>query len=813
VLLAVGGFAWRVAAQNETPANPRSRIPLGQEDLAKGAAEGPAPLLPADLARTAAHASPAIAALYRSLADADPTAEPPYEEMALKRVAEFLNSADVALSPIQRLQACEVVLGAALRFHLGMRDRPLGAGNGLGKRLEERLLEVRLHLLRATAASARRQQDWKDALALAERLQRTYPDEQSLLLEVARLRTAYAGFHLLNRNDAAARQQVEWIEEHFIQEPVFEPLRVLWLYRPGLDTIRRSLRERAAALLREAASLRDDRAAARKLEQALAAWPQLPGLRDAYLRRKNAYTILHVGVRALPEFMSPATACTDAERQAVELLFEGLLKAVYDDGHGQRYLGQLALGPPVVLDDGRRRFHLAHNAFWSDGKRVTSFHVRDTIQANLRLPERPPEWTDLVEAPSVTKESFEIEFKFRQSYFDPLALLTFKVLPQTIKQADDETFARKPVGSGPYQYAGRRFEDGRTFALFAANPLYRRPGHPDGPAIREIRFYVPTDPAREFRDPQRPLHLFLDLPTARLGDLAKAGVKDVRTLRNRRIWFLAVNHRVPALADQSLRRAFALALDRDKILTDRFRGGEPAHRLLGVTGGAMALATMDLRRDVRREFHRPLTGPYPPGSWACAEVPASLHDFPRAQAIAKGTKAKLPMVALTLKYPTDEPGAAAACQDIADQIGRLAASVGWKVQIKPVGLPPRQLRKDLAERQYELAYHHHDYATEGYWLWPLFDSREEALKPGGTNFLGYKDDADLEDLFRNMMRQRDFAEVKKLAHNIQGHLFERMPFIPLWQLDTHIAVHSALRPAHVDPLLVFDAVADWKLEK
>jgi len=169
------------------------------------------------------------------------------------------------------------------------------------------------------------------------------------------------------------------------------------------------------------------------------------------------------------------------------------------------------------------------------------------------------------------------------------------------------------------------------------------------------------------------------------------------------------------------------------------------------------------------------------------------------------------MVALTLKYPTDEPGAAAACQDIADQIGRLAASVGWKVQIKPVGLPPRQLRKDLAERQYELAYHHHDYATEGYWLWPLFDSREEALKPGGTNFLGYKDDADLEDLFRNMMRQRDFAEVKKLAHNIQGHLFERMPFIPLWQLDTHIAVHSALRPAHVDPLLVFDAVADWKL--
>ena len=40
-----------------------------------------------------------------------------------------------------------------------------------------------------------------------------------------------------------------------------------------------------------------------------------------------------------------------------------------------------------------------------------------------------------------------------------------------------------------------------------------------------------------------------------------------------------------------------------------------------------------------------------------------------------------------------------------------------------------------------------------------------------------------------------------------------MPLIPLWQLDTHVALHPALRPTRLDPLLIFDDVAEWKLEK
>src|SRR5439155_24925245 len=99
-----------------------------------------------------------------------------------------------------------------------------------------------------------------------------------------------------------------------------------------------------------------------------------------------------------------------------------------------------------------------------------------------------------------------------------------------------------------------------------------------------------------------------------------------------------------ALADQNLRQAFAHALDRERILTYRFSGGEPGHRLLAAAGGAAAVATLDLRQGGHAEYHRPLNGPYPAGSWAVCpppQVPAVLHDPARARDFARKAATRL----------------------------------------------------------------------------------------------------------------------------------------------------------------------------
>jgi hypothetical protein len=43
-------------------------------------------------------------------------------------------------------------------------------------------------------------------------------------------------------------------------------------------------------------------------------------------------------------------------------------------------------------------------------------------------------------------------------------------------------------------------------------------------------------------------------------------------------------------------------------------------------------------------------------------------------------------------------------------------------------------------------------------------------------------------------------------------MWAKMPMIPLWQLDTVIAVHKRLTPSRIDPLVIFADVERWRLE-
>jgi ABC-type oligopeptide transport system substrate-binding subunit len=308
------------------------------------------------------------------------------------------------------------------------------------------------------------------------------------------------------------------------------------------------------------------------------------------------------------------------------------------------------------------------------------------------------------------------------------------------------------------------------------------------------------------------------VPTQQLPALKSAGLQDVRTLPSRRVYFLALNNRVPALANQDLRRAFAHALDRKVLLNDHFRGGIPPRPWLVAADSILGVFAAQ-RQFVPIKHHRPLNGPYPPDSWACCPPPrveADLHDLGRARAFARDARTALgkpDKLVLSLKFPNDDPHVAAACADIAEQLQRLGASVDLPLHIKLEGLPPRELHEAIAQRKYDLAYWFHDHATEAYWLWPLFDTRAEALAVGGSNYLGYENDAALGSLLKRAMEIPDFTRVKELTHDVHAHLVERMPLIPLWQFDTHLVVHPHLHPTRLDPLLIFDNVEEWKLVK
>ncbi len=481
--------------------------------------------------------------------------------------------------------------------------------------------------------------------------------------------------------------------------------------------------------------------------------------------------VLYIGVRSLPESMSPALAFTLPERQVLDLIFERLVEPVEDPQGVQHYRPQLAERMPRVAPL-ERDFRIRAGAKWPDGSPVTALDVREMVQRLLKRDwvGRSPLWQELNDV-RVGGDPARVRLTFKNGQFEPLTPMSFPVLPQHFRKKplrlDDEQFAREPFGSGPYQVDPQRVkEDGREYLVLRPNPHYERDGRK--PAFAEIRLFAAKNGAKEFAR-ANPMHVWLDAPAG-----AIEGAK-VQTLASNRVYCLAVNHRHTPLADVKLRRAIAHAINRKAILKKHFGVSEP---------------------------DAALNGPYPKQSWASSSEVLALNNPQLARSNLGENE-----VTLSLKYPDDDSRVAAACTEIQAQLGKLATQKGVGIHLKLVPLSPRQLKKDVDDRDYELAYFHLDYPDDTFPLWPYFDQAEKDR--GGANFLGYGD-ADLLNRLSRLRSARNFKTVREVAQSTHLAFFEQLPFIPLWRLPTHVAFRG-IDPGRLDGRRVFANVERWRL--
>ncbi len=728
----------------------------------------------------------------------------PYEEIALEKVEEFLGAHYEKFGPAEsnpqylarpdQLVAAEHALSAVLRFHESAKGRGVRKGEEwepVEANLRKHLLDVSLEQLNALTAA----KDWGQAFELGKRLYDTYgspADKAKIARPLAELlKRAVKDLSANDDNLREARKRLQQFQQQFGD-------------RPEVAAVGKSLQEQAQALFDQAKEMARDKATLSKaqelLKQAEETWPALPGLRDYRVKLSLDYPILRVGVRELPQYLSPARACTDSELRGVELLFESLVKQHPDALGVMRYEAGLAEGRPRVISGGRR-FHLPRNARWSGGQQpsVTASDVRKTVQLlqEGRGNGRSAEWGKLLESVKVGGDPYVVDLTLTQGFLDPLALMTFKVLPGHVPDVDGVRFAVSPVSSGPFQYLGRKSEEGgggRQYAAFAINPNYgSRPDDKFGrPSIREVRFFACTDPAREFE--QGRLDLALDLTAEEAAKLQGAPRVRVDLPRpgapNRRVYFLALNQRRPLLVNVKLRRALAYAINREKLLDDHFRGG--------------------------LKIHKAINGPYPAGSWACNpelkkdrnKDSLDIFDDARAKALAREALDELKLqpadARLTLLYPSGDARLAKALEALRDQV-RAATGAQLELQARD----PHRLRDEVeVSNAYDLAYYHYDFPDETYWLKPLLGSPG----PGRENYLGAQGGPALNQL-QEAMSRRHFADVRKHTWLAHEQLLQEMPLVPLWQLDPLAALSEDLEAVPFDPLLVFTDVDRWSVQR
>jgi peptide/nickel transport system substrate-binding protein len=710
----------------------------------------------------------------------------PFEAIALKAVEEYLQKTlagldttpEKARQRFDRLQDAARALEKAITFHDSARERKVRDASpfwrDLERRLRLKLRSVQMDQLQALADA----QDWDAASDLGRRLARAYvshQDGKDVLASIAKLLSLHVQRAIQGKDFKQAFERFTVLENDFPNNPDVEALRQE-LTSQGekfMDDVRRVEKQQ------------DQDAALSKLVSTDLSW--LPGSQDYKLRLENKYKILYVGVPDLPKFLSPATAVTDTEKLALDLLYESLLRLTYSRSGAPRYEPALAEELPDLQPLGRT-FEINKKAYWSNGKRVMAADVGHTLRLlrDEKWPGRTPEFTQLLHSARTEGDLFQLSLTMSQGYLDPLALMNFKVLPQSLTRADDPGFATKPLGSGPFVYQKDEKESGRT-VKFQANKYYGTRGGDflNRPRIREVRFALPPDnPVADFRAGH--IHLLLNVPSADCQKLASNNVK-VLTLPSRRVYFLAVNHRRATLKNLHIRRAIGHAINREQILNDCFRAGKP-------------------------EWHRPLNGPYPAGAWACKpttpQFPADPHRALFAKSSADSAASQgLSKVNLTLKYPEGDEAVRQACFAIAKQVQEQAPGI----ELVPMSLKPRDLHEDVVVKQdYDLAYFHHDYADHTYWLWPLFDP--SGMSSGGPNYMGYSNDAELLSKFHDVISRREFREVRERTHAIHEYILDNMLLIPLWQLDSHVALHASLSvPEPLDPLAIFREVDKWTL--
>lgn len=743
-----------------------------------------------------------------------------FEQIAVSEVHRLLAEPDGPPAAV-RLAACELVLARVLLFHGTARDQNRRRGEvwaPVAAALQTRLSEVRL----ARVRQAVEDRDWPLVQTLTANL---LADPASARNRTV-LESAWAA-RLAAAESVAKSGKIPDLEQLRNRLTEFEA-RFPDSQNPVAVRVRIQLHERADKLFQEAERLAatDPGRAQQLLKTVEALNPDQPGLRDSQRDLKSGYSVLVVGTRRLPERMSPATARFDSERQAVDLLFEGLLAAVPDlpptvgdsvGGLGIRYVPNLATDHPSAAN-GTRDVPLVLSALWSHSS-AGRFDPADVSGTVDLLQRSPGTWAaDVVnwlDKPTVDPaHPANIRFHLHRGHPDPRALLTFKILPARWLQAnglnaEDLKFAQSPVGTGPFrlEQSGTRGND----VVFVSNPSYgRRPGCAGLPLIKEVRFTdITTKPdlPAEFRADR--LHLLTDVPTTELPRYQAEGflggrVRIVTTQTPRQFHYLAVNHRRPALRSADLRRGLSLVIDREQILNEQFRAGQA-------------------------RYHKAMTGPFLPGCWASPTGGLDpLHDRDLGAAKLKAYRMAGGTATLSLAYPNDDPSARAACEAIRAAV----AATGSGLSLELVPLSPQKLVEATEQlHAYDLAYRAFRYPNDWYpqALASLLDPN--AAQPNGRNLCGYLSadtqptpaDDELGRLLAEVRLYRDVdGKLLPLAHEIHRQFNTVMPFIPLWRLDRHMVLASSLKirldgwntdtPAQLlDPGSLFGSIEHWDM--
>ena len=304
------------------------------------------------------------------------------------------------------------------------------------------------------------------------------------------------------------------------------------------------------------------------------------GPRSATVSTTTGGTLV-VALPAEPSSLFPPFALSQQERLVVDQVFEHLadigddLNVAGDKG----FLPRLAEKWAWSSDSLSIAFHLNPRARWHDGVPVTAEDVRYTFRLYVDSLVGAPtaaslEGIDSVSVSDALTATFWFKRRYQRQFYDAAAqmfICPFHLLHAlTGEQLRQASFGHRPVGTGPFRFAS--WTAGSTLDIVADTSNYLRK-----PRIGRVVLLFASDAGAakaklltgeaDFYEGVRPE----DIP-----DIERVKTLRVVSYPNPAYSYLLFNsarsssHVSQALAATDLRRALAMAVDRDQIVRSAF---------------------------------------------------------------------------------------------------------------------------------------------------------------------------------------------------------------------------------------------------
>jgi len=473
---------------------------------------------------------------------------------------------------------------------------------------------------------------------------------------------------------------------------------------------------------------------------------------------------LVVAVEEDPSSTDPRTGSDQASERLFHLLYRGL----FVPGPSLEPVPDLAESCEI-LSPTRYRIRLRPGLRFSDGRPLTArdaaFTLRSVLDGSIASWRRGDlERLSRIEAP----DDRTLDLTLREPFAPLLSVLNLGILPEGTPSHPETP----PPGSGPWRLRGHI---ARQWVFLEANPFAERP-----PACPTLALKVVPDPvvrALELRRGGVDL-VVNDLPPDAAAWFDRPGFRLTRS-PGANYAYLGLNCARPPLDRPAVRRALALAVDRDALL-----------------------------KYLQRGLGRPATGLLCPENWAYEPGLLPTPHDPETAARLLGAEGFAPDrdgVRLRLSYKTSMNKVS---RQLAVAVQEDLRKIGVRAEIQ--SLEWGTFYGDVVKGDFDL----YGLTWVGVADPDAFRLRfaSSAVPPLGLNRGRYASPA-VDALLETGSREADRAARRAAYSEVQRRLADDLPYISLWWPDNVAASRAGLAPFTIPPDGSFRFLADVRWEE